>query len=130
MSEDSSSRVAGAASSSLSLELIANVASHSWRMSRLARRAIEKLPPQDGSRLANQLRFADRQISDELATVGVQVVDLEGERFDAGMAVTSLNASDFAASDDLVVAQMIEPIVLGPSGLLKYGVVMLGKVGG
>lgn len=110
-------------------DLLAGVAGHAWRLSRLARRAIEKLAPQDGARLNNQLRFTDRKLFEELEGVGIRIVDVEGQVFDPGMPVTALNADDFSPSDSLAIDQMIEPIVVGNSGVLKYGVVMLGKIG-
>ena len=54
-------------------------------------------------------------------------VDLAGQRFDSGMPVGALNAEDFQLNDELWISQTIEPVIMGPSGLLKYGVVMLSK---
>ena len=59
--------------------------------------------------------------------MGVKVVDLAGQPFDAGTAATALNAEDFGPEERLYVAQTIEPVIVGRNGLLKYGVVMLGR---
>lgn len=113
--------------SSVEMSCLAAMASQSWRLARLAVRAIEKLPPEDAARLASQLRYLDRQIDDEIQKAGMKVVNLEGQAFDAGIAATALNAEDFGPEDRLQVVQTLEPVVMGRSGLLRYGVVMLGR---
>ena len=44
------------------------------------------------------------------------------------MAASALNLGDFGPDDMLLVDQMVEPIIMGPSGLRKQGTVMLRKV--
>jgi hypothetical protein len=56
------------------------------------------------------------------------LVNLEGQPYDVGMAVSALNLSDFSPDDALVVEQMLEPVIMGSEGLLKGGTVILGKV--
>ena len=54
-------------------------------------------------------------------------MNVEGQSFDIGMAVSALNIGDFEPDDELIVDQMLEPIVMGPDGLKKQGTVMLKK---
>jgi hypothetical protein len=49
------------------------------------------------------------------------------ERPFRGAAATALNLGDFDADDQLVIDQMIEPIVMSASGLLRTGTMMLRK---
>jgi hypothetical protein len=44
------------------------------------------------------------------------------------MAATALNAEDFDPDDNLVVDQMLEPIIMGEEGLARTGTVILRKV--
>ena len=44
------------------------------------------------------------------------------------MAVSALNIEDFDAEDTLLIDQMVEPIIMGPDGLLRSGTVMLRKI--
>src|SRR3546814_14194521 len=44
------------------------------------------------------------------------------------MAASALNLGDFGPDDVLLVAQMVEPVIMGPNGLRKQGTVMLRKV--
>lgn len=103
------------------------LANQAWRLSKLSKRVAEKLSHEDGHRAVSQIRYIEREIEDELQKVGLRVVDLAGQRFDSGMPVGALNAEDFQLSDELWISQTIEPVIMGPSGLLKYGVVMLSK---
>jgi hypothetical protein len=102
------------------------VVGQAWKLSRLSRRAIEKVPIDQAPRLVSQLRYIDRQIEDELQKLGLSVVELDGERFDSGVAASALNAEDFGPEQRLRVAQTLEPVILGRDGVLRYGVVMLG----
>ena len=45
------------------------------------------------------------------------------------MAVTPLNIADFGPDDMLVVEQMMEPILMGPEGIVKSGTVLLKQAG-
>jgi hypothetical protein len=57
----------------------------------------------------------------------LDVVDLTGKPYDVGMAATPLNLKDFprALAGDLVVAQMVEPIVMERGSVRKPGTMML-----
>jgi molecular chaperone GrpE (heat shock protein) len=82
----------------------------------------------DTAKYVNQLRYFQKKIEDSLDEVGLKVVNLEGQVFDAGMAVSAINIEDFEARDVLVVEQMIEPVIMGGEGLKRSGVVMVRKV--
>jgi hypothetical protein len=79
-------------------------------------------------RYNNQFKYYLKALEETLATVGLRLVNLEGQPYDAGMAVSAINAGDFGADDALVVEQMLEPVVMGSEGLVKSGLVILGKV--
>ena len=100
----------------------------SWRFAKLFGRLLDKLDAGDGSRYINQLHYFLKRIDETLDTSGLKFVDLEGEPYDPGVAVSALNVADFDPDDQLVVAQMVEPIVMNDSGLIRPGTVMLRKV--
>jgi hypothetical protein len=99
----------------------------SWRLSRLFKRALEKLDLNEANRFESQLRYFERKLEGHLSDAGIRLVTVEGDRFDPGMAATALNAADFSGDQDLIVDQMIEPIVMGKDGLLREGVVLLAR---
>lgn len=108
--------------------MVIDMAIESWRFSRLFIRVAGKLDAGDTAKYVNQLRYFQKKIEDSLDEVGLKVVNLEGQVFDAGMAVSAINIEDFEARDILVVEQMIEPVIMGGEGLRRSGVVMVRKV--
>ena len=108
-------------------DCLVTMAIESWRIGRLTSQLLEKLSPVEQSRHAGQLRWFHRSVEDALALAGLRLVVTEGERYDAGMAATPLNIEDFSAEEELVVEQMLEPIIMGPYGIVKTGTVVLRK---
>ena len=43
------------------------------------------------------------------------------------MAATPLNIEEFEPEDALIVDQMLEPIIMGPNGVIRTGTVTLRK---
>jgi hypothetical protein len=57
----------------------------------------------------------------------LHIVDLDGERYQEGMAATALNAADFGPDEVLYVEHMMEPIIMGPDGIRRTGTMTLRK---
>jgi hypothetical protein len=106
---------------------LVELAIEGWRFHKLFARALEKLDAGESSRFTNQHRYFLKRIDECLTEAGLRLVNLEGQAYDPGAAATALNLGDFGADDQLVIDQMIEPIVMSDSGLLRTGTVMLRK---
>jgi hypothetical protein len=117
----------GIGESDRSFAALVELAIEGWRFQRLFAKALTKLDPVEAERFVNQQRFFARKIGDAIAAVGVRFVSIEGEQFDVGAAATALNLADFGPGEQVVVDQMIEPIVMGQTGLLRTGTVMLRR---
>ena len=115
------------ASEQLERSLI-DIAVESWRFSRLFARVVNKLDAGEAGRYVNQLRYFQKKVVDSLDASGLKLVNVEGQLFDPGIAASALNIGDFGPDDQLIVDQMVEPIIMGPEGLRKQGTVMLRKV--
>ncbi len=100
----------------------------SWRFSRMFLRVLGKLDASEASRYVSQFKYYLEKLEQNLATAGLRLVNLEGQPYDPGMAVNALNMEDFNSQDSLFVEQMLEPVIMGPSGIIRSGTVMLGKV--
>ena len=98
-----------------------------WRFARVFGRLVDKLDAGETTRHANQARYFHKRIDDGLSAFGLRLVSLEGQPYDPGMAVSALNIADFGPDDHLVIEQMIEPVVMGPEGLVRGGTVMLAR---
>lgn len=98
-----------------------------WRFTRVFGRLLDKLDAGEATRYGNQARYFHKKIDDGLSAFGLRIVTLEGQPYDPGMAVSALNIADFGPEEFLVVDQMVEPVVMGPDGLVRGGTVMLAK---
>lgn len=99
-----------------------------WRFTRIFGRVLTKLDAGEATRYANQGRYFLKKIEDGLQAFGLRLVTLEGQPYDVGMAVSAINIADFTAEDILFVEQMVEPVVMGPEGVLRVGKVIVAKV--
>lgn len=105
-----------------------DIAVESWRFSRLFGKVVSKLDAGESGRYINQLRYFQKKVEENLSSTGLKLVNVEGQPYDVGMAASALNLSDFGPEDVLLVDQMLEPIIMGPTGLRREGTVMLRKV--
>lgn len=105
-----------------------DMAVEGYRFGRLFVRVVSKLDAGEASRYVNQLRYFQKRLEDNLAQAGLNLVNLEGHAYDSGMAVTALNVGDFGPDDQLIIDHMVEPVIMGPDGLRRAGIVMLKKV--
>ena len=104
-----------------------DMAVESWRFTRLFNRVLSKLDAGEGARYVNQLRYFQKKLEESMEANGLNLVNMEGQQFDPGMAASALNIGDFGPDDQLLVDQMVEPIIMGRDGLRKEGTVMLRK---
>ena len=100
----------------------------SWRFSKVFNRLLHKVDAGEQGRYLGQMRWFIKKIEESLAESGLKLVNVEGQQFDPGMAVTPLNIEEFEPDDVLVVEQMLEPIIMGEQGLIKTGTVTLRKI--
>jgi hypothetical protein len=115
-------------SSSSERQSLIDIAVESWRFARLFARVVNKLDAGDKGRYESQLRWYLKKLEENLQSAGLRVVNIEGQPFDPGIAATAINAADFGPDDTLYIDQMVEPIIMSPSGLLRSGTVLLRKV--
>jgi hypothetical protein len=99
----------------------------SWRFSRVYVRLLNKLDAGESTRFVNQFRYFTKRIEESLETANLKLVNVEGHPYDPGRAATAINLGDFGPDDVLLVDQMVEPIIMGPDGLVRPGTVMLRK---
>ena len=103
------------------------VAVETWRFSRLFARVVNKLDAGDQGRYANQLRYFQKKVEEQLESAGLKLVSVEGQPFDPGIAASAVNLGDFGPDETLLVEQMVEPIIMGTDGLRRAGTVIVRK---
>lgn len=110
------------------LETLINFSIDNWKFSRLFERALVKLDAGESTRFLSQYRYFMNRFAELLKNEGINLVSIEGQLYDPGVAATPINISDFEPEDILEVSQMIEPIIMGKDGILKTGSILLKKV--
>ena len=105
-----------------------DLAIESWRFAKLFARVTTKMDLNEANRYSNQLRFFQKRLDDSLLVIDMKIVNLEGQLYDPGMAASPLNIADFGPDDKLMVDQMVEPLIMGPDGIVKSATVMLTLV--
>lgn len=108
---------------------LVDLASESWRFSQTLSGCLSCMDPLDADRLANRYAWYSRKVQAVLEEAGLTAVDLTGQIYDAGMAVTPLNLEDFPphAGAAFRIAQMVEPIIMENGTVRKTGSVMLSE---
>ena len=108
-------------------DALLDLAVEGWRIARLFSRVLTKLDAGEGSRYANQVRYFIKRVEESLESAGLRLVNLEGQPYETGLPATALNIEDFAPEDRLYVDQVLEPVVMGPQGVVKTGTITLRK---
>jgi len=109
------------------IDTLLELALESWKFQKLFARALSKLDATEAMRFTNQHRYFVKRLGDCLQDAGLRLVNIEGHPYETGTAVTALNLSYFEPNDALLVSEMIEPIVMDASGLVRPGTVMLKR---
>lgn len=112
------------------LQSLAGVAVETYRMAQLAAGLIARLDAGEKARHHSKLLYQSRKVEEHLARAGIRVVDLRDQAFEPGMAATAINVADFEPNVPLIVDQVLEPVVMGPHGLIRAGTVVLRKAAG
>ena len=99
-----------------------------WKLLRVFRLTIGRLPHEHVARTTSQLRYADEKLDYLLKECGLKLVVFEGKRHEPNNAATAVNADDFADNDALIVRTTLEPAVIKDMSVLLMGKVVLGRI--
>lgn len=106
---------------------IVDIMSETYRFKRVFIKAVSKLEVEDQNKYASQFAWFTKRVDKAVENAGLSIVDLSGQEFDPGMAVTAMNIDDFEPDDDLFIEQMMEPIIMKDGKVQKTGTVVLGR---
>ena len=108
-------------------QAMVDFASETWRFRQTVEQSLSGMDPTDRQRFINHYQWYLRKIQAVLDESGLSIVDLTGERYDVGMAVSVLNLEDFPNYPDAVytIEQMVAPIIIENGNVRKIGTVML-----
>ncbi len=108
-------------------ESLVTIATESWRVYKVMDRVLHKLDERERRRFQSRFNWFMKQVEASLEKADLRIINVENRPYDPGMAATPLNIEDFSTDDDLVVEQMIEPIIMGRTSLVQTGTVTLRK---
>lgn len=109
-------------------ESIIAIASEMFRFQNVFHKAISKLDVLEQNKYLSQYAWFSKRVIKAVAAAGLQIISLDGELYDPGMAITPLNIEDFDTDDVLYVAQTLEPIIMQGSKVVKSGTAILGRI--
>ena len=104
------------------------IASESFRFQQVYTKVLSKLDINEQAKYSSQFTWFTKKVTKALDEAGLKIVDVNGQLYDPGMAVTPLNIEDFETEDILFVAQTMEPIIMQDNAVIKTGTVILGRV--
>ena len=104
------------------------IATESWRISRVFNRMTQKLDAGELKRYKNQISYFTKELDKNIQEFGLRIVNIEGQLYDPGMAASPINIDEFEPEDQLMVSQMLDPIIMSNNGIIKTGTVFLGRI--
>ena len=108
---------------------LADLAAESWRFAEECRRLAQRLDAATQRRFESKLAYFSKRLESCLATAGWSFVNLEGQAFELGIAASGINVEDYHPDETLVIDQMLEPVIVGPDGVLRTGKEIVKKAG-
>ena len=104
------------------------IAVEHYRLKKTFMKAISKLDFTEQNKYMSQFSWFSKKVVKALDDIGLKIINVDGQLYDPGMAVTPLNIEDFEADDILYVEQTVEPIIMQDNTIIKTGTVILGRV--
>ncbi len=106
---------------------VMEIAVEHYRFKNTFMKAISKLDFEEQSKYMSQFAWFSKKVTKALDDAGLRIIDVAGQLYDPGMAVTPLNIEDFETDDILYIAQTMEPIIMQENTVVKTGTVILGR---
>ena len=103
------------------------IASELYRFQNVFEKAISKLDLDDQKKYMSQYSWFSKRVTKAIDEAGLKIVNVEGQPYDPGMALTPLNIEDFEVDDILYVEKMMEPIIMENGSIVKTGTAILGR---
>ena len=103
------------------------IAAETFRFQHVYSKVLSKLDIDEQAKYSSQFTWFTKRVTKALDEAGLRIVDVNGQLYDPGMAVTPLNIEDFETEDILFVVQTMEPIIMQDNAVIKPGTVILGR---
>ena len=111
----------------MSKDSVISLAIESWKFSRTFKSLLQNINVIEQKKYLGKLSWYEKKIEDYLTTMQINLVNLEGEKYDIGIAATAINLGEFKNDDELFVDKMIEPVVMVNNELHKAGTLLVKR---
>ncbi len=108
-------------------ESMISIVLESWRFLKQAERLASKVTLSEKRRFESSYNWYIKRLESSLNNVGITIINVEGSKYNVGLAVTPLNLLEFQPEDTLYVEQMLEPILMENGTILHTGIVIVGR---
>ena len=109
-------------------ESLISIASEVFRFQHVFQKALSKLELDERTKYSSQYAWFSKKVVKALDNAHLKLLNVEGQLYDPGMAVSPLNIDDFDTDDQLYVLQMIDPIIMRDDTICRTGTVILGRI--
>lgn len=107
---------------------LAEVAVESWRFLHAFERALLGVDADQRRRAVSKAHYFQTRLTQALDLASLKLVVLDGSAFGPQLPAHALNVGDFGPDDLLEIAQTLEPVVMGPDGVIRSGSVLVRRV--
>ena len=104
------------------------IASEFFRFQSVYEKAINRIDMDERNKYISQFSWFSKKVIKALDESNIKIINLEGQIYDPGMAVTPINIDDFETDEGLYVMKTIEPIIMKEEKVVKIGTVILGRI--
>jgi hypothetical protein len=98
-----------------------------WRLPKIFKKLIAKQDYDEQQKYISQFNWFNKKALDFLHGEGLSFPEYENMPFDAGMPLTPINIGDFSSEDELVIEQVLEPVIMKDGKIIKTGTAILKK---
>ncbi|MFA6935858.1 MAG: hypothetical protein WCQ75_00785 [Bacilli bacterium] len=101
-----------------------------YRFMKSYKSLINKLLSDKSQKYLSTYNFHCDKLNEIMNSHNIKYVELEGMKYDDGLSVNPLNIEDFEKNDELIIEQVIEPLLVtkDEGKILKSGTVILAKI--
>ena len=105
-----------------------DLAIESWKLSKVTDELTKKVNFEDQRKYARKISWFNDKLESVLNESNIRFVILENQKFDTGMPVKALNIEEFTRNENLMISNMLEPIVMNGDNIERTGIVMLKEI--
>ena len=106
---------------------IAEIAAESWRFEQALQKVLGRMDVMEAERFSRQYKYFSSRVDRAVASAGLKVLNLSGQPYDVGLPVQAMNLEEFDEEDELIITQMIEPVIILNGSVIKTGMVMVAQ---